>query len=243
VTLRLGVSDVHVWSGDLDILDAAHRNVLSDDELERATSFRFARDRARFVAARTLLRTLLASYADCHARSIRFAYGPFGKPTLPDFPRLRFNLAHSENCVVVAVTRGREVGVDVELLRDVVDCTLVARHFFAPAEIETLTMQPAGEQPHAFLRCWTRKEAFIKARGDGLSLPLADFEVSFADDAPPALLRTRWSAEEPRAWMLHDLTSRTTVAALAVRDRRCRVVMRKFRTETETKVKGVESDD
>jgi 4'-phosphopantetheinyl transferase len=200
--------------------------VLSEDELERAGRFRFERDRRRFVAGRSTLRRLLASYLDASPREIGFEYGPFGKPDVPA-AGLSFNVSHSGSCALFAFGPRFELGVDVELL-DVAkaDDDRVAQHFFAPQEVATLRAHSPWARPRAFLRCWTRKEAFIKARGDGLSLPLQDFDVSFATGEPAAIVRTAWSPHEPEEWTLHDISGLfpRAVAALAVRAPEARVV-------------------
>jgi 4'-phosphopantetheinyl transferase len=201
-------------------LDRAPGDVglLSDEERERASRFRFERDRSRFVAGRSTLRRLLAEYLDCAPGEVEILYGPYGKPHVA-WPGLSFNVSHSGSCALFAFAPGFEVGIDVEIARGGrQDDEGVARRFFSPREVATLRAQPPGSRPLAFLRCWTRKEAYIKARGEGLQLSLHDFDVEFAADAPPALLRTAWSDDEPADWNLQDLSSLSGgVAALAVR--------------------------
>jgi len=224
---------VHVYAADLDEL-LGDPSVLSDDELERASRFRFERDRRRFVAARSTLRQLLAAYLDGSPSDICFVYGPYGKPDVPA-SHLSFNMSHSDSSALFAFGPPFELGVDVEVLTfGVRDDERIASHFFSPHEVATLRAHPPSAQPRAFLRCWTRKEAFVKARGDGLSLSLQDFDVSFALGEPPAILRTAWSLDEPEEWTLRDISGLfpkvvsglfpRAVAALAARTPEARVV-------------------
>jgi 4'-phosphopantetheinyl transferase len=229
----LGTGTVHVYSADLDTVDA-EPDVLSDDELERAARFRFERDRRRFVSGRSVLRHLLARYVDASPTGIAFEYGPYGKPDVPEAP-VSFNVSHSGSSALFAFAPRFELGVDVEVLdHSLVDDLLVAKQFFSPREIEMLRAHAPSARPRAFLRCWTRKEAFVKARGDGLTLPLRDFDVSFGMGERPALLRTAWSADEPEEWTLEDVSHLfprvvsglfpNAVAALAIRSPDVRIV-------------------
>lgn len=229
----LGTGTVHVYAADLDAVDA-ETDVLSEDELERAGRFRFERDRRRFVAARSALRRLLARYVDASPAGLSFEYGPYGKPDVPGAP-VAFNISHAGSCALFAFGPRFELGVDVEVLDNaLVDDLLVAKRFFSPREVEMLRAYAPSARPRAFLRCWTRKEAFVKARGDGLSLPLHDFDVSFAMGERPAILRTAWSSDEPGEWTLQDVSSLfprvvsglfpRAVAALAIRSPDVRIV-------------------
>ena len=217
--------DVHIVAVDLDV-EPGFERILADDERERAANFHFERDRRRFVAGRSILRRKLAQYLDADPAELAFAYGPHGKPTLPGSD-ISFNVSNSGRAGLFAFASGFELGVDVELLAHArADDDAVAARFFSPAEVATLKSCPASARASAFLRCWTRKEAFIKGRGEGLSLPLQDFDVEFAADRPPALLRTAWSSEEPAEWTLCDLSDLVVdaVAALAARALDVRVV-------------------
>ena len=229
----LGTSTVHVYAADLDSADA-DSDLLSEDELERAGRFRFERDRRRFVAGRSALRRLLARYIEAAPADIAFEYGPYGKPDVPDAP-VSFNVSHSGSHALFAIGPRFELGVDVEVLGGRhADDLLVAKQFFSPREIETLRAHAPSARPRAFLLCWTRKEAFVKARGDGLSLPLQDFDVSFGMGERPALLRTAWSSDEPDEWTLEDVSRLfprvvsglfpKAVAALAIRSPDVRIV-------------------
>ena len=221
----LAAGEVHVFAGDLDTT-ASDAKMLSKDEVERAARFRFDRDRHRFVAGRSILRRLVGFYLDSSPAGVEFAYGPQGKPFV-SAPSLSFNVAHSGGCALFAFAPGFEVGIDVELADQTPpEGDRVAEHFFSPEEITTLRAHARPAQAQAFLRCWTRKEAFIKARGEGLSLPLKDFDVAFAEGDRPAVLRTAWSDSEPAEWTLYDISSlcRGAVAALAARAPEPRIV-------------------
>jgi 4'-phosphopantetheinyl transferase len=206
-TLR--ADEIHVWSARLDrtpsVTQRLGRN-LSDDERERAARFHFDRDRNRFIVGRALLRIMLARYLGVAADQIRFAYGEFGKPSLAEPAPVFFNVSHAEARALYAFSLDAELGIDTERFGVEPVDQRVAEHFFAAGEVATLRSLPRSLQPGAFLTCWTRKEAFLKARGDGLSLPLQDFEVTLAPDQPPALVQTAWSEDEPRRWKLYDLS-------------------------------------
>jgi 4'-phosphopantetheinyl transferase len=210
-------NEAHVWFVRLDGSFAQVAAILSADEIARARRFRFARDRNRFAVGRAQLRTLLAAYTGVAPARLRFAYGLYGKPSAPE-TGLTFNMSHSHDRAVLAVGDGLELGIDIEKLQAAGWTDEVAEQFFSPAEVAVLRALPCATRPAAFLSCWTRKEAFIKARGDGLSLPLRDFDVTLAPGLEPEVLRTAWSAAEPADWRLFDLSAHCAgyVAALAV---------------------------
>jgi 4'-phosphopantetheinyl transferase len=160
------------------------------------------------VVARGLLRAILGRYLGCSPADVRFCYGPRGKPALNDArggEALRFNLSHSRGIALYAVTRGREVGVDVEAIRPEVEIASVARRVFSPSERATLHSLPPELQSEAFFNGWTRKEAFIKATGEGLARPLDEFDVSIAPGEPARLLATQPDADEAARWTLREL--------------------------------------
>ena len=205
----LGATDVHVWRVRLDAPDdgPALLAVLADDERERLARFVFPRLGERYVTARGRLRLLLARYLGVDAAVLRFVYGPRGKPALAEGAHadLRFNLSHSGDLALVAVTRGREVGVDVEADRPDFATEATARRFFSAAEVEAFLALPPASRHEAFFRCWTRKEAYIKALGDGLALPLDSFDVAIGEAATEILLATRPDPAEARRWRLAAL--------------------------------------
>jgi 4'-phosphopantetheinyl transferase len=208
---RLPDLGVDVWTISLpawSALSAPFRPLLSPEEQSHAGRFRRRSDGARYVSAHGALRIILAHYTDIDPRRFLFVLGPHGKPAidrrlkLPDF---RFNLSHSGDKAVIAVTLGREVGIDIERIEPSRADIAIAERFFSPREIAALLDLPEKDREHGFFACWTRKEAYIKGRGDGLSVPLSDFDVSLALDEPPALLGSRIDPSDPRRWRLYDV--------------------------------------
>ncbi len=233
-TLEPGI--IHVWRGSLDLGQEAYRrfqSLLADDERARAARFHFPRDRARFVVGRGLLRALLGRYLAADPAHLRFRYSIHEKPALVG-PGLYFNLAHSGATALFAFSPSFDVGVDVELVQPEFEGDRIAERFFSPAEIEALQALPEEDRRVAFLSCWTRKEAFLKARGDGLTLALDSFDVSLAPNEPAALLRTAWSSQECSRWQLLDLsdTEQGQVAAVAAPATGWHCVRHEIDTET-----------
>lgn len=202
--------EVHVWRASLDQVEghlASLMRLLSPDERERADRFHFEADRKRCVVGRGLLRLLLGHCLGRCAIQVQFQYNEFGKPILAGglHPSLQFNLSHSGDLVLIALSRGRALGVDVEQMRMDVAAKEIAARFFSADECRGLASVAPAEQHAAFFSCWTRKEAYLKARGDGLSLPLAQFDVSFLPGDPPRLLATRHDPADLHRWILHAL--------------------------------------
>jgi 4'-phosphopantetheinyl transferase len=209
--LTLSSAQVHVWrvglEPDASSVEQLQRS-LSADESQRAARFYFEPDRRRFIVARGALRDILGRYLGMPPSELGFCYSSYGKPALAHVPgegRLRFNVSHSYELALVAVTRDREVGVDLEYLRLDIACEEIAAHFFSARERASLRALPAEVKHQAFFNCWTRKEAYIKAHGEGLSLPLDQFDVSLAPGEPAALLATRHDYRDARRWSLQAL--------------------------------------
>jgi 4'-phosphopantetheinyl transferase len=182
LTLTLTRDRIHVVHLCLERPPTVAVDVLDASEQHRAARFLFDRDRRRFIATHVHLRTVLGRVLGQPARSLRFESSTHGKPHLVDAPiDARFNLSHSGERALIAIALRREVGVDIETTHWAETLELASR-FFAPRETATLRALPSNQRQAAFLRCWTRKEAFIKATGDGLSFPLDRFEVSLADE-------------------------------------------------------------
>ena len=218
----LAAGDVHVWRIALDPpadAIAALARTLSDDEHGRAARFHFDRDRVAFTVARGALRTLAGRYLDEPPARLAFGYRERGKPYLtapPGAPGLRFNLSHSGQRALVCFACDRELGVDIELRRELSDLRSLARTAFSPAEYAALCRLPPDAQPHAFFTCWSRKEAVIKATGEGVA-QLAAFDVSLAPGEPARLLRFDGEPPDAPRWSLHDLPAIPGyAAALAV---------------------------
>jgi 4'-phosphopantetheinyl transferase len=201
--------------------------LLSDEELARAGRYRFARDRMRFVAARSFLRKTLAQQLLVGPRDLTFAYGPFGKPALLSTglgEAVEFNMSHSGGRAILAIARGASVGVDVEEVIHVPEWQEIASRVFSAFENAALSTVPTEARDVAFYCCWTRKEAFLKALGNGLALPLDSFDVSL-DESRAELVAVRGDLAIPSDWTLHHLCPTPGyVGALAVRTTHARLL-------------------
>jgi 4'-phosphopantetheinyl transferase len=217
--LVLGNNAVHVWRVSLDQSPsqiAVFRHSLDDDERSRADRFYFSRDRERFIVARGILRAILGRYANRAPDSLSFSYNTYGKPALvseSDADKICFNLSHSHGKALYAVGRGGEIGVDLEFIRCDLEARQIAERFFSHSEIETLRALPPSLRKYAFFLCWTRKEAYIKARGEGLSLPLDQFDVSLIPGEPAALLSAQSDSDDALRWSLRNLNPAPGYAA------------------------------
>ena len=207
--------------------------LLSHDEQDRARRFRFGHDAIRFVTLRAVLRTLLAERLGAAPEEIGFAYGRYGKPELAmpfDRRGVAFNVSHSADLGVVAVTARHRVGVDIERVRPLPDLEAMSEQVFSPREQGTLRAIPSVLRPWAFLNGWTRKEAYIKAIGTGWSHPLARFSVSLAPGAPVRLEECEDDPSEPERWTLEAFDPDPDyVAAIAVEGRPRRMVCHTWR--------------
>jgi 4'-phosphopantetheinyl transferase len=221
--LSLADDEVHVWRVSLD-LDTPRvqslQRTLASDEQARADRFHFQRDRDRFIVARGLLRVVLARYLGTNPGQLRFCYSSYGKPSLVSRDgqdALSFNVSHSQELGLYAITRNRKIGVDLEYIRTDFACEQIAKRFFSSRENATLRSLTPRLKHQAFFTCWTRKEAYIKARGEGLSLPLDQFDVSMIPGEPALLVNTRGDPQEANHWSLRELEPGPGyVAALAV---------------------------
>ena len=223
-SLRLTEDEVQLWRADLEKLgphESRWRELLSADERGRADRFHFVRDRQRFMASRALLRTILAALLTDDPASLTFSYSETEKPFLASTHAnsgITFNVSHSGGIALYAFARHREVGVDVEQVRRDIEVEPIARRFFSVFEQGQLFALPEEDRNEAFFRCWTRKEAYIKAVGKGLSIPLSQFDVSLGAVETNALLATRLDKAEAAAWMLQEVPAGAGYrAALCVR--------------------------
>lgn len=222
-TLHLPPGEVHVWRISLlcgPAETARHLALLTPDEAARAEAYRFAKDRTAFIVRRSVLRILIGEYLGRSPFRLPFILTAYGQPLLPTdagAADLRFSVSHSGGVALLALARACEIGVDIEAIRSVVDYCGVAKSFFSRREQEALQALPQEQQCAAFFACWSRKEAYIKARGRGLSIPLDQFDVSLAPGAPPQLLATRDPADAQPVWSLYALDPGPQfAAALAV---------------------------
>jgi len=211
---------VHVWMRWLQVapaLEAELYALLSPDEREQTSRFRVERARRAFILTRGTLRSLIAVYVGKAPHELALKRTHHGKPLLDGPFDLRFNVSHTEGLALLAFARKREIGVDVEKIRPQPDARKLAERFFSISERSELAHLSGSELQRAFFRCWSRKEAYIKARGEGLSLPLDQFDVSIAVGASQVLLATRPDPSEASRWLVRDLpTSPEYAAALAV---------------------------
>ena len=212
--------EAHVWHVDLGFASrylARWKSPLSTDEQQRAARFKFDVDRSRFSCARGVLRHLLAAYAGRAPQEIQFTYSENGKPELRDCAGIRFNVSHSDNVAVFAVAANRRIGIDIEKLRDDVDFDAIPRRFFSEVEQREIAALSGEEKIAGFFNCWTRKEAYVKAVGTGLSLPLRDFDVTLRPGEPARLIATRPNPELAKLFILASLDIRPEFAsALAI---------------------------
>lgn len=208
---ELSSGHVEVWRVRLDgpVETTSVRSILSSDELDRADRFHFEKDRLHFARCRSALRFLLGAYLAIPPEEIHFVYQASGKPELAvqQNPRgLQFNISHSAGLALIAMSVGQRIGVDVEKIRPDVNMTTLTGRVFSPRERVGLSTLPDHLRVPAFFACWTRKESFLKAMGDGLSFPLSDFSVTTHPDLDPALEEIRGNAEAQKQWFLADLS-------------------------------------
>ena len=180
--------------------------LLSDDEISRARRFVFDRDRKHYVVARANLRKMLAERLGLRPEAIEFDYGKYGKPVLAEkvsSRSLHFNASRSNDIAVYAFAEDREIGIDVEAVRDLPDINDIADHCFSESENASYRSLNYADRLKGFFNCWTRKEAFVKAIGEGLSHPLQNFDVSLAPGKPAQMLRVGNVAGGDCSWELH----------------------------------------
>lgn len=221
-TLMPASGEIHVWRASLDqppSLVTEYFASLSSDERERAARFYFPRDRNHFTVCRGILRAILGRYLSVPPGKLRFRYNGHGKPLLAGKfggDRICFNLSHSQGLALFAVTFGLSVGVDLERIRFEMEVEHVAERFFSTREVSTLRALPGHLRREAFFTCWTRKEAYVKALGKGLSVPLDRFDVSLIPGESAALLEMRGNPREASRWWLQELSpGQDYVGALA----------------------------
>lgn len=213
----LASTEAHVWEFGLAVAESTTEqcsNLLSDDEISRAARFHFDKDARRFKVARGLVRSILAAYTHVPARELRFAYSKHGKPSVIEPAcEIRFSVSHSADAAMLAVALSHEVGVDIEAMREDVETDKLAERFFSVVERGAIRALPASARVSAFFRCWTCKEAFLKAQGVGLFRSLGSFDVEVNPDRPARLVATRPDVDEYRNWSLHEIKTLPGFAA------------------------------
>jgi 4'-phosphopantetheinyl transferase len=232
----LGRDQIHVWrvplNQNLERIPGL-TELLSTDEQTRADRFHFEKDRNQFIEARAALRLLLSQYLNVAPQRLTFSPGSHGKPALANGPSnngLRFNLSRRDGLALIAVAFDREIGVDVELVVPDLPIFEVAEVSFSERELATLRSLPESLQPAGFYNCWTRKEAYVKARGEGLSFPLKQFDVSLVPGDPARLLEVRGSDTEVDRWTLQELSvGDAHVAALVYEGPEAKVICNDWR--------------
>jgi len=209
--IPLSDDSISIWSVGLEWPESdvnAAAEILSSDEQERAKRFHRVSDRKHFIVARAALRLVLTRYLNVDPRQISFDQNAFGKPRLTGtyYPDLRFNLAHSSGLALYVIANGREVGVDLERIEPRFATMDLARSLFALEEVAAMSTLSNEDFVAGFYRCWTRKEAYVKAKGLGLSLPLKSFVVSVAPpNETPLLVADRNETGEQTRWVLVDV--------------------------------------
>jgi 4'-phosphopantetheinyl transferase len=222
-TIELPHGEVHIWRACLDAVEpspAILEKSLSPDERARAGRFHFDRDKRRFVTGRGLLRAIVGRYLRVEPSQLFFFYGRHGKPRLTPASNgglLHFNVSHSDELAVYAVTRDGEVGIDVEHIRPLVEAEDMADHVFSTREMTKWRAVPSRQRTRAFFNCWTRKEALLKAAGGSIADSLKKIEVSFAPNEPATVLTLGDDPEENTAWCVRDIDfGRGYIGAIAV---------------------------
>lgn len=220
VPFKLQAGELHIWKIELNHEDSQWQplmSLLSNDEQIKADRFRFAMHRRRYVFGRTSLRKLLGGYLDRTPETLRFAYNSHGKPFLAnDDSGLSFNVAHSEDLMLAAFVLNKEIGIDIETIQPQIDYMGIAQRLFSEQENNTLQHLPEEKRIGAFFRAWTRKEAYIKAQGTGLSYPLNCFSVSM-DETSISALDGQDGSQENKSWQIHNIeVSNFHSAAIAI---------------------------
>ncbi len=207
-TLVLNEGEVHVWRALLRREASeipALLQILCEDERRKAAQFSFQEVREPFIVGRAVLRGILGRYLQVDPERVRFSYGPHGKPAIaPECggEGISFNMSDSCGLAIYAVARGRQVGIDLERMRSDVPCERMAKRFFAEAELKALMALPADQRQEGFFNCWTRKEAYLKAIGKGLSVPLKNVTVSLAPSEPAVILAIQDDSGHAGPWSL-----------------------------------------
>ena len=224
---RPGDNEVHIWRLEPEpLVDLArYSDLLSKDEQQRAARFRFPDLTRNFIVDHGRMRLILGAYAGLAPRDLVFTFNEFGKPELENEPAsLRFNLSHTKGLSLLALCLHSPIGIDAEAVRPMDDWSGIAQSHFSQSEISALNETAESDRQNAFFRCWTRKEAFLKAHGRGLSIPLDSFAVSLDREGAPALLECKWDQEETKRWSFFSLELGAHFAgALAVRGHGWRV--------------------
>jgi 4'-phosphopantetheinyl transferase len=211
-TLKIGNKEVHLWWGTDEVSGeqvSLLSQLLSETERIRADRYHFPIDRRRFIVRHGALRILIGRYLSIGPKQIKYHVNRYGKPFIENSSQeisLLFNLSYSNQMVLYAFTRGRRIGVDIEFMKSIPDMDAVAHNLFSSKEKAEISALPACQRQEAFYKCWTQKESFVKALGDGLSRRLDQFDVSVKPETPAELKSTDWDQYEAARWSLKTLT-------------------------------------
>lgn len=203
--------DVHVWCASLKQSMSTLKqfaNILSPKERKRADQFYFEKDKNHYITGHGVIKVLLSRYLNKRAKDIGFCYGPYGKPECVDQcnnKKIYFNYSHSEEVALYAFSIDNDLGIDVEYIRDIADMNQIVNNICSQEEIIVFETLAESDRRTAFFNCWTRKEAFIKAVGKGLSMPLDQFKVSFLPNKPAKLLSVNAEEKTKQEWHIQDL--------------------------------------
>lgn len=203
--------NVDVWCVSIDVDESilgSLKQTLSEEEREKARRMRIEKPRNYYMASRGLLRLILAAYVKQPPEQLEFEYGPDGKPALSDKLNnmgITFNVSHSHGLALCCVTHKREIGADIEKMREDMEITDIAKRFFSSREYEELIKLPLKHQKRGFFNCWTRKEAYLKATGQGLTFPLSQFDMSLTPGEPAAMIAHQSDPGQVSMWSIVDL--------------------------------------
>jgi len=213
-------NEVHIYSSSLELTAdklIESESLLSPDELQKAYRYKFEKDRNHYITGRAILRNILCKYLNQSPDKITFSYSEKGKPFIKDSP-IKFNLAHSRDKAVFAFAKDVEVGIDIEYMRELPDALQIAKRFFSDDEVNEFLKVSEDNIRSAFFNCWTRKEAFIKAVGEGLSFPLKDFTVTLMPGVNPEIKWIKDKDDEVKEWSLVNIQAdQNYVSSLAVK--------------------------
>ncbi|MGD1702459.1 4'-phosphopantetheinyl transferase family protein [Dapis sp. BLCC M229] len=217
--LELSENNAHIWSTNLKLASSQIEElstILSPDEIERANRFYFERDKNRFIIARGTLRKIISRYLNIEPKKLQFSYSDHGKPYLKNTSIL-FNLSHSQDLALYAVTKVNLIGIDLEYIRPMNDAESLAKRFFSAQEYNLISQLPPQKQQETFFKLWTCKEAYLKATGDGLAGGLEKVEISLIPEKPVDFFSINGNMEEASHWYLHQFIPQPNyIAAVAV---------------------------
>jgi len=207
--VKLKRNESHVWYIHINSLKkntAFLQGFLSEDEILKASKFRFDKDKTCSIITRGALRWLSSRYLNLQPEDIVFKYGDYGKPDFDFETHLKFNVSHAGDMAIIGFVLEADIGVDIEHIKSDFDVLDIASNYFSNSEIVSLKQLPQAHLARGFYRCWTRKESFIKAKAKGLSFPLDSFSVSIDSDHDTALLETKWNQNEKDLWRLFSFS-------------------------------------